>query len=435
MSKKSSKMGIRRGKAGLQRHFVMPLFIVVSIMLSLYLMFRLPGSNMVEKGEQSYISMEKIYPNAELVKLLVAQNRTIVELQSRVNTLLPPAHSAGESLLSTQLIHANNELGRMRQKLLELTERVAILPTDHSSHEKHIECVEGASHKRLNSGSNTPTSVSGEPLMDAPNLLRTSLDRECEARFGLGLVDRWRAAEEEWCSSAKNQSKIKSQPHEDSFIKCYPYAQVHKKKHTAGRRSAIDLFCEAKNILIDFTKVYGKHGHMKPHLGDQYHTFGAGATISTCTPTEKFGRVAFMPHMHLQMGGRGTFRHSATSIPRSHVVAKGSTYLLSRDEDCENMFHSSADHLNLYLVSRILRLDLKNLQVVLFDKHVDGPFFDYIQTAFSPRNPLRRAEHYLAEQQGKGAAGVLFEHLIWHLESPAGIVFPKVRLDVGSSIE
>lgn len=58
-------------------------------------------------------------------------------------------------------------------------------------------------------------------------------------------------------------------------------------------------------------------------------------------------------------------------------------------------------------------------QVVLFDRHFDGPFYDLIQTAFSPTKPLRRIGSY-------GGGLVRFDRLVWHLESPAGIVFPKV---------
>ena len=57
--------------------------------------------------------------------------------------------------------------------------------------------------------------------------------------------------------------------------------------------------------------------------------------------------------------------------------------------------------------------------MALFDRHFDGPFFDLIQAAFSPRRPLKRIGDY-------GGGVVKFERLVWHLESPAGIVFPKV---------
>ena len=60
--------------------------------------------------------------------------------------------------------------------------------------------------------------------------------------------------------------------------------------------------------------------------------------------------------------------------------------------------------------------------MVLFDKHIDGPFHELIQVAFSPNRPLKRAADY----RGK----VLFKHVVWHLESPAGIVFPKVRIGI-----
>jgi hypothetical protein len=40
------------------------------------------------------------------------------------------------------------------------------------------------------------------------------------------------------------------------------------------------------------------------------------------------------------------------------------------------------------------------LQVVLFDRHFDGPFFDLIQTAFSPAKPLKRIGDYKGKVQG-----------------------------------
>ena len=70
----------------------------------------------------------------------------------------------------------------------------------------------------------------------------------------------------------------------------------------------------------------------------QYLSFSDAATQAACKPTKKFGRVSFMPHMNLQMGG-GHFQSGLSKLPGESqtVRMRGSTYLLTRDEDCENM--------------------------------------------------------------------------------------------------
>lgn len=69
----------------------------------------------------------------------------------------------------------------------------------------------------------------------------TPFETECENRYGLELVELWKKNKELWCESADQVASIT----------CYPYHQVHKKKD--GRGS--DVVCEARNIVIDFSKV------------------------------------------------------------------------------------------------------------------------------------------------------------------------------------
>lgn len=75
----------------------------------------------------------------------------------------------------------------------------------------------------------------------------------------------------------------------------------------------------------------------------------------------------------------------------------------------------------MFLVYQALRLKVEDMQVVLWDLHPDGPFFDLIHQAFSPSHPPIRHNHYNRKK-------VLFKHLVFHLESPAGLIFPKVSL-------
>jgi len=253
----------------------------------------------------------------------------------------------------------------------------------------------------------------------SPDVSRTAHGDQCERRFGLGLADEWREKKQQWCSPVDQGKSLGLPP---ASIHCFPYSHPHKQGGARGSKP--ELFCEGENIAIDFSKIrQAREVHdapkSKPPRGKQYLDFDAGATLASCQRTKHWGKQApFMPHMALQLGGKRFVAAGElpSSLPRT-TIEETPTYLLARDEDCENMFHSSADHLNMFLVGLILGLDFHNLQVVLFDKHTDGPFYDLIGTAFSSSHPLKRPKDY----QGV----VVFRRLVWHLESPAGIVFPK----------
>ena len=109
-----------------------------------------------------------------------------------------------------------------------------------------------------------------------------------------------------------------------------------------------------------------------------------------------------------------------TQMPSSsYKTVSQPTYLLARDEDCENTFHSTADFMNMYFVMSLLDIDPGEQQVLLMDKFTDGPYYELIKRAFSLNHPVIRHTHY-------GGQIVLFKHLVWHLESPAGLIFPRV---------
>eukprot|EP00615_Pteridomonas_danica_P000535 CAMPEP_0114336026 /NCGR_PEP_ID=MMETSP0101-20121206/5439_1 /TAXON_ID=38822 ORGANISM="Pteridomonas danica, Strain PT" /NCGR_SAMPLE_ID=MMETSP0101 /ASSEMBLY_ACC=CAM_ASM_000211 /LENGTH=554 /DNA_ID=CAMNT_0001467825 /DNA_START=184 /DNA_END=1848 /DNA_ORIENTATION=- len=330
------------------------------------------------------------------MNLIRLQNDTITSLKVRLQEMekLASLEMGGNSKLESLY----NEL---TNKQLENDALRASIENIHSENEKE----ETNEHHLAKIGDTTVGLSTTDRLL--PNILRSDFDEECEHRFGLGLSDNWRNTKEEWCTMPSHQKD----DDDASSIHCYPYHQEHKKQ---GRRAQKDMFCEGKNIFIDFNQIKGTHSKTKPPLGSQYLNFGSGATFASCQKTGKWTDSLFMPHMARQLG-RMVF---GKKHPNAHYE-KGSTYLLARDEDCENMFHSSADHINIYNVAQILGLDFNALQVALFDRHFDGPFYELISRAFSPNHPLKRIGDY----NGKV---VQFEHVIWHLESPAGIVFPKV---------
>ena len=70
--------------------------------------------------------------------------------------------------------------------------------------------------------------------------LVTDMEADCENRYGLTLIENWKKAGEVWCTDGAQ-----------SVLKCYPYHQKHKQLDGRGP----DMFCEATNFVIDFSKV------------------------------------------------------------------------------------------------------------------------------------------------------------------------------------
>uniref|UniRef100_A0A7S0SZ26 EGF domain-specific O-linked N-acetylglucosamine transferase n=1 Tax=Chromulina nebulosa TaxID=96789 RepID=A0A7S0SZ26_9STRA len=242
--------------------------------------------------------------------------------------------------------------------------------------------------------------------LNSPNKLIVNssiFESDCESRYGISLAEKWRNNEELWCKS--NAIEINSQ------LNCYPYHQKHKQLDGRGP----DMFCIANNFVIDFSKVIGKVPSSKQPLGSQYLSFHKGSLSGECKMTNKYKEHLFMPHQSLQMNSFEENYHIDSNIERYETPL----YLMARDEDCENLFHSTADFMNAYLVISALQIDPKDLQVMLFDLHPDGPYIDLIKNAFSPNHPVIRHSHFQNKK-------ILFNKIVFHLESPAGLIFPKV---------
>lgn len=60
------------------------------------------------------------------------------------------------------------------------------------------------------------------------------------------------------------------------------------------------------------------------------------------------------------------------------VYEPTTTYLLARDEDYENIFHSSSDFVNMFLVQQILGYDVAEQQILRMDRHLFGPYMSLL---------------------------------------------------------
>jgi hypothetical protein len=236
---------------------------------------------------------------------------------------------------------------------------------------------------------------------------------ECEAKYGYQLVTEWKKAKQVWC--APDSSSSSSSSESPSSLTCYPYHQQHKKLDGRGA----DMFCVAENMFVDFSKVEGGISHAvgMAKLG-KYLKYKKGALFSpSCKKTSYYRPSLFMPHNAAQMSA---FQDASESTSHSNVQVEDTpTYLLARDEDCENSFHSTADFTNMHLVSHVIDQDPASQQVILWDQHKDGPYTELISKTFAGGKKLLRPRDY----QNKV---VKFKKLIFHLESPAGLIFPKV---------
>ena len=144
----------------------------------------------------------------------------------------------------------------------------------------------------------------------------------------------WPPPHHEWRSKSTHQSVtpcihvVGSQGDRlHSQLTCYPYHQQHKILDGRGE----DLFCEASNVVIDFSKVGGTVSPSgKPGKGSEYLRFGADSLLATCRKTEHYDPRLFMPHHSLQMH---TFRNDFQAADGEELVEHAATtYLLARDE-------------------------------------------------------------------------------------------------------
>lgn len=288
---------------------------------------------------------------------------------------------------------------------------------------KHLVADERTSSTSLNIFSAVNCNNS-KRLQRPLDVIPTRLQESCEQRFGVRLIDDWRSHEELWCSNSDN-NQLKSE------LRCFPYHQEHKKLDGKGP----DVFCEATNFFMDFSKIHGEASNLKQHLGQQYLQFTQGSIFSPCTRTSNYRHDLFMPHHSLQMS---SFESGSAVPPNgSFHVEENPVYLLARDEDCENTFHHSADLMNIFLVLSILKFSsdsstsgsinketinkslLNDLKILLFDRHPDGPYRDFLQRVYTPKHTIGRPGDYKTKV-------VLFHRLVFHLESPAALIFPKV---------
>jgi uncharacterized small protein (DUF1192 family) len=170
-----------------------------------------------------------------MIRVIRIQNETIHALTSHMNP-----KSNGPDVNSLLSIIQEKEM-----RIAALSDEIQ--RTKENSQDKSISLPSpslGDSH------SDSPRSVSY--ALDVPP---AKLEAECESYYGMQLVDKWRQSEQVWCEPSEGATL-------QSSLTCYPYKQHHK--------SSPDMFCEATNFVIDFSKVITFTS--STHYTTPYHT-------------------------------------------------------------------------------------------------------------------------------------------------------------------
>lgn len=141
----------------------------------------------------------------EIINVVASKDNEITRLSTEVSTV--------HQLISEK----DNEIARLRSLLAETAQRPASV-----------------------------SAPSAAPAVPAPlPIPMTAMEQSCDDRYGDGLVRKWRASRQVWCDTPASEDDT------TGSIVCYPYHQEHKKLDGRGP----DIFCEAKNLFFDFSKV------------------------------------------------------------------------------------------------------------------------------------------------------------------------------------
>ena len=231
----------------------------------------------------------------ELRSLIREQNATIRALARRV------AHASEQRETHAQRIdaHADRVEAALAAKLVAETE-LAVARADAAAARKEV--VEIRQRLRDNHA----------PLLTAPvarQTLATKAETKCDDLFGEGLVRSYRSSKKVWCGGGS------------TTIECYEHVYAHN-----GR---IGHFCRASNLLVDFSKVGGRHSTTtKPQRGpNMYHSFAPGALQAQCARTKHWSLQKVMPHAKLMLPKLEEVQSFSNDVERVQTP----TYLLARE--------------------------------------------------------------------------------------------------------
>ena len=339
------------------------------------------GSTSSVAGMHSHETVE------HLLKLIHAQNNTIVKMSSLLEQShiqpIGDRHSQGDAASnSNSNSNSNNEnrfkkdLERLRKQQQSSQEEAAgaILAVSKENESLKAENAKLRAAKLHQSSTMPAANIDTSAETGGALVAKTppsAIEASCERRYGLSLITEWKLKAEVWCGSGA--ARADPLPNAESKLVCYPYTQEHR---IISRSGGPDTICVASNFVIDFSKVAGEISHSKL---SNYLSYQAGALQASCKKTSDYAPKKL--HKHLQ--SHFSSFTDETAAGDDLELEETPTYLLTRDEDTENSFHSTADFMNMFVVGNVVGVVPGDQQVLLWDKHPDGPYLDLVQKAYA----------------------------------------------------
>lgn len=186
---------------------VQKFIIALLLMTSLFFMYLIQHQHStVRLHENSSIDPEV----SKLLDLITLQNKTILLLQTQLSK------ESAKRDENKNILHENHLQSPLTKLTIEEDK-----PIVRSIQENEI-----------------PT-VSSSSSIITSHELNSKFESECDGKYGEAFISNWRDSKQIWCED------------ETSSLICYPYHQAHKKLDGRGP----DLFCEARDFVIDFAKV------------------------------------------------------------------------------------------------------------------------------------------------------------------------------------
>ena len=179
-----------------------------------------------------------------MIRVIRIQNETIHTLTKNMGI------TAGIGSEANALTHIIEEKELQISLLREELQKVRSEQKSNDLHRQQLQTSHSHDKETLSSLDAHHQGRAGYAL-DVPP---AALEAECDAYYGMQLVDKWRKAGQTWCTTDEGADV-------QSVLKCYPYTQHHKKTP--------DMFCDATNFVVDFSKVtYNPSLHAC--IGDMY---------------------------------------------------------------------------------------------------------------------------------------------------------------------
>jgi hypothetical protein len=204
--------------------FIIILIVIAVIMIHTRYYIGSPSPHLSSSTSSTKESFISSLTNERIVNLIKSQNETIGKLYN----IISQSKDAEKTLRLLDILHAKEkEIKELKDELSQQQHQIAslaLLPQKGSAIPKDSSSISDRIQNRF--------------------IKESDQENHCEERYGIPLIEKWVKSEEIWCAE-QSPTKFPSE------LKCYPYHQEHKKLDGRGP----DLFCEATNFFIDFSKV------------------------------------------------------------------------------------------------------------------------------------------------------------------------------------